>query len=247
MCGDLFRLCIVTTEEHRPRLEISSRCLAVFVDETGHEAFKGQPFYGLGGCAALGRDIERAIYQPWREVRRRVTGSPDAQLHASEFSGIAKPADVEVVAAFFGAQPFFRFGAVITGVTSLVPEISLMRTMKGVLQKRINDIVAETLCKEVQVIFESSQRTDGLIQESFQDFEVNRGRKRIPSECFFMPKSATDPALEVADFVMHSVGRQARQNLIKRGNFLPDFCAVFHTVDVRLTSFMEVQAVIPLT
>jgi hypothetical protein len=37
---------------------------------------------------------------------------------------------------------------------------------------------------------------------------------------------------EVADFIMHSVGRQARHNLKKRGDF-----------DRRLTSYMEVDSV----
>jgi len=50
-------------------------------------------------------------------------------------------------------------------------------------------------------------------------------------------------ALEVADFVMHAVGRQARHNLKSRGSFEPDFCAVFHAVDRKLTSFMEVATV----
>ena len=35
----------------------------------------------------------------------------------------------------------------------------------------------------------------------------------------------------------------ARQNLKKRGDFTPDFCAVFHAVDRKLTSFMEVGSV----
>ena len=58
-----------------------------------------------------------------------------------------------------------------------------------------------------------------------------------------MPKSAADPALEVADFVMHAVGRQARKNLAKRDGIAPDFEVVFHSVDKKLVSFMEVQTV----
>ena len=58
-----------------------------------------------------------------------------------------------------------------------------------------------------------------------------------------MPKSAAYPALEVADFVMHAVGRQARNDLKKREGFLPDFKAVFHSVDSKLASFMNVQDV----
>jgi hypothetical protein len=57
-----------------------------------------------------------------------------------------------------------------------------------------------------------------------------------------MHKEIGDPALEIADFVMHAVGRQARQNLQKRGDFAPDFCAVFHSIDRKLTSFMEIES-----
>jgi hypothetical protein len=229
--------------ERQPRLEIPGRCLAVFVDETGHEELKGQPFYGLGGCASLGRDMERLIYGPWREVRRRVAGSSDAQLHASKFR--PKPGEVEIMEAFFRAQSFWRFGAVVTRTAKLPNEMSRVRMMKEVLQNRIKEIVGRTLCKEVAVIFESSQRTDRLIEEAFQDFNVSRGWKRIPSACYFMPKSAANPALEVADFVMHAVQRQARHSFDPRGAFVADFCAVFHTADPTLVSFLYPEEVIP--
>ena len=212
-------------QERQPKLEIAGRCLAVFVDETGHEELKGQPVYGLGGCAALGRDIKSFLVDPWREVRRRVAGSPDAQLHANRFR--PQPGEAEIVEAFFRAQRFWRFGAVITSNTKLLDEISLMRTMKGALQNRINEIVEMTLCKEVSVIFEASQRADRLIEEAFQDLRVSRGPKRIPSQCCFMPKSAAEPALEVADFVMHAVHRQARHDFNQRGTFVPDSVLCF--------------------
>lgn len=234
----------MTAQERQPKLMLRDRCLAVFVDDTGHEALvREQPVYGLGGCAALGRDIERLIHQPWKELRRRVAGSCDAPLHANKFPRIAKDGDVEAVASFFRTQRFWRFGAIFTVETTLAPEITLMQTMRGTLQKRIDDIVQRTLCKEVSIIFKSSDRTNDLIQETFQRFEFFRGSKRIPSECYFMPKAAGEPALEVADFVMHAIGRQARHNLTQRGSFVPDFCAVFHAVDPKLVSFIEVATV----
>lgn len=58
-----------------------------------------------------------------------------------------------------------------------------------------------------------------------------------------MPKSGREPALEVADFIMHAVGRQAKHNLARRGSFEPDFCAVFHAVNSKLSSFMEVGSI----
>jgi hypothetical protein len=234
----------MTSGEEQPKLELQTRCLAVFVDDTGHEALvKDQPFYGLGGCAALGRDFERLITQPWKEVRRVVKGSSDSRLHANKFGKKATTEDYEVVANFFRA-PFWRFGAVLTTETTRPPEIDLMQMMKIVLQKRIDDIVQMTLCKHVSVVFESSQRADSLVQKTFQNFDFYRGTKRIPSECYFMPKAAGEPALEVADFVMHAVGRQVRHDLTRRGDFLADFCAVFHAVDQKFTSFMEVGGVI---
>jgi hypothetical protein len=48
----------------------------------------------------------------------------------------------------------------------------------------------------------------------------------------------------VADFVMRVIGRQARHNLTERGTFVPDFAAVFHGIDTKLVSFMEVSAVV---
>jgi len=225
-------------------LILSPRCLAVFVDDSGHEELKGHKYYGLGGCAVLGRDIERLIHRPWKELRTRIAGSPDTPLHASKFSRIAKGGDIEAVAQFFRAYRFWRFGAVFTEETNLLPEIDRVQTMKLALQPRIDQIVQMTLCKEVRIAFEASDRMDDRIEKTFQDFEFYRGSKRIPTECGFMPKFVSEPALEVADFVMHAVGGQARHNLVNRGSFRPDFCTVFHAVPVEYTSFTDVTDVV---
>jgi hypothetical protein len=231
-------------------LILPDRCLAVFVDDTGHEALlPDQPVYGLGGCAALGRDLDRIIRLPWREIRRLVTGSPETPLHASEFDrpGVSKEVRAENIRAvvdFFQAQPFARFGAIISTETTLAGEFGPVTTIAKVLQARIADIARWTEFDSLAVIFEASQRADSLIEDAFQGFALEEGGAPIPVECYFMRKQHGEPALEVADFVMHAVGRQARQNLKKRGDFTPDFCAVFHAVDRRLTSFMEVESVV---
>lgn len=144
---------------------------------------------------------------------------------------------------FFKTQPFFRFGAIISTTTILVEEFGSVQTIAITLQNRIVDIIKWTTCKEVRVIFESSDRANYLIENAFQGIEIKEDNKPIPVECYFMPKSAADPALEVADFVMHAVGRQARKNLAKRDGIAPDFEVVFHSVDKKLVSFMEVQTV----
>jgi hypothetical protein len=225
-------------------LVLPDGCLAVFVDDTGHEALvAGQPVYGLGGCAALAHELDRVICSPWREIRRRVTGSADTPLHASEFGQFATKQNIDAVAEFFHVQPFARFGAIISTDTKLAGELGPVPTIARVLQARIAKIARWTPFDSLAVIFESSQRADRLIEEAFQGFALEEGGKPIPVECYFMRKKHAEPALEVADFVMHAVGRQARQNLKKRGDFAPDFCAVFHSVDRKLASFMEIDTV----
>lgn len=58
-----------------------------------------------------------------------------------------------------------------------------------------------------------------------------------------MPKAVHDPALEVADFVMHAVGRQARRRIEDREGFAPDFEAVFHNQDPKRVSYIDVAEV----
>jgi hypothetical protein len=149
-----------------------------------------------------------------------------------------------MVAEFFRMQPFARFGAIISTGTTFVDELGPVPTIAKVLQTRIADVARWTAFDSLAVIFESSQRADRLIENGFQGFALEEGGKPIPVACYFMSKEHAEPALEVADFVMHAVGRQARQNLKKRGDFLADFCAVFHSVDQKLTSFMEVASVV---
>ena len=217
----------------------------MFVDDTGHEALvPGHAVYGLGGCAVMENDLDRLIRQPWREVRKAVTGSPDTPLHASEFSQGARREDIEAVAKFFREQPFARLGSIITIKSTLAPDLGPVPTIAKTLQARMVDIAQWTPFKELKVIFEASERAGPLIQAAFSDFSLAEDGRPIPVECYFMPKSANEPALEVADFIMHAVGRQARQNLKQRGVFVPDFKAVFQSVDQKLVSFIEIESVV---
>ena len=228
---------------HAMELNLSEGTLAVFVDDTGHEALvEGHPVYGLGGCAVMAADLDRVIRRPWHEVRRKITGSPDTKLHAASFGRTATPDQIGIVADFFRTQPFARLGAIIS-VKATRGGLAPLPIIAGTLKNRIIDVAKWTPFREVNVVFESSHRADRQIEDAFGDFNIEENGKPIPLECYFMPKSAGDPALEVADFVMHAVGRQARRRIEGREGFAPDFAAVFHSVDRKLVTFMEVSKV----
>jgi hypothetical protein len=125
----------------------------------------------------------------------------------------------------------------------MIGDLGPVNAIAGVLKNRIVDIARWTRFSEVNVIFEASERADRHIEAAFQDFRLKEGGAQIPVECYFMPKAAHDPALEVADFIMHAVGRQARRRIEGKEGCAPDFAAVFHGQDSKRVSFMDVSEV----
>lgn len=229
-------------------LILSPETLVFFIDDTGHERLvPDQPIYGLGGCGVMARDLDIALNAPWRDVRRLVTGSTDAPLHAAQFSMSPAPDHIKAVAAFFAGGCFARIGATIDIGASVVPEIDHLTIVARTLMNRIVDVARWTPFREVAIVFEASQRADALIEAALQGIGLEADGQKVPLHCAFMPKSAGEPGLEVADFIMHSIGRQTRHALKRRTArvFLPDFEATFHGQDSKLVSFMHVAGVVP--
>ena len=221
-------------------LKVADQSLCVYVDDTGHEALvPGHPVYGLGGCAVMAADLDRLVRRPWHEVRRQIRGSANEPLHAANLGHSPRPQDIEAVASFFRSQPFARLGAVLPIETRRHNDIKVATIIAETLKRRILDIAKWTAFTELNVIFESSGRADSMIEEAFADFRLEEDGRPIPVECYFMPKAVHDPALEVADFIVHAVGRHARRRLEGRENFAPDFEAVFQLQDSKRVSFME--------
>lgn len=223
-------------------LTLPDSSLVVFVDDTGHERLvEGHNVYGLGGCAVMASDLDRVMRQPWHAVRRKVTGSADTALHGASFARTATQEQIEAVAAFFRTQPFARIGATVSVKSRLTGDLGPIDVIAGVLKNRIVDIAKWTRFTEAHVVFESSDRADCHIEAAFGEFKIEEYGAAIPVECYFMPKAAHDPALEVADFIMHAVGRQARRKIDGKGGFAPDFAAVFHGQDAKRVSYMDVD------
>jgi hypothetical protein len=73
----------------------------------------------LGEYAMLARALDQIISVPWREVGRRVTGSPGTPLHANAFGGFATRENIHRSQSVFRVQPIASRAAQRLGMRGL--------------------------------------------------------------------------------------------------------------------------------
>jgi hypothetical protein len=113
----------------------------------------------------------------------------------------------------------------------------------GMLKKHIARIVELLPCTTVALIFESSQRGDPLVQQHFGELGLLEEGRPIPTEHCFMPKSAREPGLEIADFVASAAGSQARFYHRGKTGFAKDYQDVFHQFPPPMSQFFHIAEV----
>ncbi|HKU54045.1 MAG TPA: DUF3800 domain-containing protein [Rhizomicrobium sp.] len=226
-------------------LATSPNCLLAFIDDSGNESFRGQPYFGLGGILISGAEHDALLKPRWRELRRFINGDPDLPLHASELGAARNMPHIEAAGAFFGNNHFLRFGAVTTNSANVPPQLTQRQPVYEMLKKWISEAAAASNVDSVALIFESSQRADPILQAEFGNCVAIRNGVELPVEHCLMPKAANDPGLEAADFVANAVGSMARRVIAGRRDFPADFCAVFHAPPGQCCKFIHITDVQP--
>jgi hypothetical protein len=153
------------------------------------------------------------------------------------------------VSEFFKSPAFARFAVAATNKTNFAVDLHAMVPVMGMLKQHIARFVSRlpsTVCTTVALIFESSERGDPLVKQYFGELGLVEDERPIPTEHCFMPKSAGEPGLEVADFVANAAGTQARfYHRRKRGKteFAKDYQAVFHRFPPSISQFFWISEV----
>jgi len=218
--------------------------MVFFIDETGHEELaEGHHVFGMGGCAALARDLDRLIRFPWRRIRKAVTGDEDTPLHATELNSTLTTEQQALIGSFFQDKNFRRVGVASTFKTKLVGEIDLMTVIANALAKRIVEIVRWSPAPSIAVIFECNDRIAKRLEEVLGPISFSEDGKPIPVEWCFMKKGG-DPGLDVADFVANTMHGMALANLRGQDAYSrKDFKAVFRTKNPKHSSFIYIDKV----
>jgi hypothetical protein len=128
--------------------------------------------------------------------------------------------------------------------TALDEDIGPLSAVAQALGNRLTDIAKWQPFGSVAVVFEHSQRLAPQIEQVFGDFSVIEDGKTVPLELFWMEKSVGEPGLEVADFLVNSIGREVRHRLKKLPGHDDNFEAFFHHPDKRLASFIDISGVL---
>src|SRR5262249_51903483 len=111
------------------------------------------------------------------------------------------------------------------------------------LAERIQFLVNRVPAKSLAVIFEHNERAQVLIEKYFGRISVQRNGQPLATELCWMFKSNNEPALEVADFIMHAVHGQMRHQIEGRRGFRKDYGAVYMGVPLSLIEFFRVGGV----
>ena len=230
-------------EHDHGQIRLEADTLVVAIDDTGHEEFAdaNYPVFGLGGCAFLVRDYERLIATPWNYMCKKFFPHVQRPMHAVDIQH-DQPTEEQLDALrhLFETFQFFRIATTVTPQTVNVTDEHFVNLVGGCMLNRIADVAKWVEFDRLFILVEESDRVGAQIMRSLTGKHIERNSARIEIELGTIPKSACEPALEVADFIIHTAGTQTRQRNNRRTQVRKDFEIIFKNVDDRLVSFMEI-------
>jgi len=215
--------------------EISPNTLILFVDETGTPNLKDPkaPYFGLGGLIVLGKDYYNDVEIPWHRLKNNYFDGTTKPLHASDIN--PSKLQIESLNNFFQTQNFGRFGITITHKSIIEIERPIEELITGIFWETLKNVINEFKWNDLLVIFEENQGLFGAIQQQIMSKKLlNNNQEKITVNYYTMLKDPTLAGLEVADFVIHTAGRQCRimkdnhyEKDFNKIELLPDFKEVF--------------------
>jgi hypothetical protein len=238
-------------------LLLESNTLVFYIDDTGDEQLNNpeHPVFAFGGVAcstALHLELARS----WQTMKSRhfpqVVGPLHAKTHLRE-SKLSKTKREAVLAAI-PRGTLGRFGTIMTADT-MVGRDQIMITTCGTLANRLARVAAgmaqlglwnpSMSSRKVIAVFEHSARLANHLEQHFTSLALQVLGETIPVEGCFMLKSVANPFLEMADFVVNTVGRNVKhQRIHGRQSCIASFHSLFRDVGPPMADYFETTTVV---
>jgi len=199
------------------QLLIQPNTLVFYIDDSGDEQLNNRqhPIFAFGGVACVG-EFHTPIAQSWQTMKAATFPQVAGPLHAKKHmrDRLPEPKRLAVLAAM-APQRLARFGTIIT--TSTEPLDAVMPVACGTLANRFARVATGLIQLglwrapgRVVAVFEHSTRLVRHLERHFTDLAMIVGPYRIPVEGCFMPKAVANPFLEMADFVVNTLGKNVK-------------------------------------
>jgi len=240
------KMSVTSVESATPTI-LEETCLLVFIDETGNEDFSDprHPVFGLGGAAMTVGTYKSLIRPSWQELKRQHFGGPEAAVHACELRS-PTPNQLGALGDFFKSELFTRVAAVASSKTNFPDGHPPFELIALSLLKRIERAALRVPITSIALMVESSTRADSLTERYLGPFdtvriEYSQHTVSAPLHRFLVGKKLHEPGLEIADFIMHAVGCQARSRLKDSSSpTRKDFSAVMHSVPQTAVEYISI-------
>ncbi len=237
----------IVIHTNKGNLYPTGNCLILYIDETGSVLMNdpNYPVFGFGACAIFVKEWNMEVSRPWIQMKQNHFGGESFSMHATDIQQNIQPEQIQQLSNFFKTKRFGRLAVVTTDRIQLqtIKKVDLLTVLLRSFILRVKDYLSKTnsSLESLVIIFEESESLLPSIIDKFNDkwFEELK-RNNVNITFGYQSKNENEPGLEIADFVAHTAGSQARKYAeIGRAIGKPrqDFADIFQS-NKDLSSFM---------
>jgi hypothetical protein len=229
---------IFNKKENTTTIHLESQDLIVFIDESGSEKLsdKNNPFFVVAGFCCDVKTFLKDLDTSWKNLKKDHLGTHEKNLHASKID-IKNTKLIADISNFFQNNLFARFAFSYGDRTyNKVPFKHAQIVASDIATAIIEFNLEKYRSKQVYVFAEKftkgSYQYLEYLEEAFKIIsETEKSDHLFNLKIFHINKSYLLCGNEIADFICHAAGRQAKKYNEGITELGKDYISVFQSID----------------
>ncbi|MCB8925362.1 MAG: DUF3800 domain-containing protein [Ardenticatenaceae bacterium] len=192
--------------------EVADSTLLVFIDETGapSRSDPNAPIFGVGGLIVEGNKYFDEVEIPWHNMKNRYFSGFKTPLHAADIRQPTKK-QIKALNQFFLSHDFGRFANTCVDKTVNNSGHNIEHILMTLLWDRIREVANKMRWVDIFIIFEENHHLiPSFKQEFMSKTPKTKSGQSIKVTYYTHLKDPVFAGMEVADFIIHTAGREAR-------------------------------------